>query len=32
LLTQNVDVLPGIPSSRQGAGRLNAGKAVAAAK
>jgi subtilisin family serine protease len=32
LLTQNADVLPGIPSSRQGAGRLNAGKAVAASR
>lgn len=31
LLTQTIDVLPGIPSTRQGAGRLDAGKAVAAA-
>jgi hypothetical protein len=31
LLTATADVLPGITSTRQGAGRLNAGKAVAAA-
>jgi hypothetical protein len=31
LLTSTADVLPGISSARQGAGRLNAGKAVAAA-
>jgi subtilisin family serine protease len=31
LLQSNADVLPGISNARQGAGRLNAGKAVAAA-
>ncbi len=31
LLTQNTDVLPGLSSARQGAGRLNVAKAVAAA-
>jgi hypothetical protein len=31
LLTANTDVLPGIGTDRQGAGRMNAGKAVAAA-
>jgi len=31
LLTQNTDVLPGVAASRQGAGRLDAAKAVAAA-
>lgn len=31
LLTQNTDVLPGVDASRQGAGRLDAAKAVAAA-
>ena len=31
LLTATADVLPGISSARQGAGRLNAGRAVAAA-
>lgn len=30
ILTANTDVLPGITSTRQGAGRLNVGKAVAA--
>ncbi|HYZ17433.1 MAG TPA: S8 family serine peptidase [Candidatus Acidoferrum sp.] len=32
LLKQTADLLPGIASARQGAGRLNTGKAVAAAK
>jgi hypothetical protein len=31
LLTANTDVLPGVAASRQGAGRLDAAKAVAAA-
>jgi hypothetical protein len=31
-LTQNTDVLPGLSSARQGAGRLNVAKAVAAAQ
>ena len=31
LLTNNTDPIPGISAARQGAGRLNAGKAVAAA-
>jgi hypothetical protein len=32
ILTANTDVLPGITSTRQGAGRLNVGKAVAASQ
>jgi hypothetical protein len=32
ILTANADPLPGISSARQGAGRLNAYKAVNAAK
>ncbi|HYZ17230.1 MAG TPA: S8 family serine peptidase, partial [Candidatus Acidoferrum sp.] len=32
ILTSTADLLPGIPASRQGAGRLNVAKAVAASK